>query len=184
MNPSIRPEPRVPARLCDKQARALVDQHGPRLYRFVLRYVGNRADACDIVQGTLTDAVFAFDDFRGGSALAGWLYGIALNRVRNHLNRAPEHRYQFCAVDALAGHAAATPDPEAALDARQGAALLLDAIDALPPALRATVWHIAWEHHSYEETAAELAIPVGTVRSRLARARVRLRACLDSAGGG
>ena len=57
--------------------------------RFVTRRIGNEADAADIAQQAFIEASNAYGDFRGDSKLSTWLYGIALNLVRNYLSRAP-----------------------------------------------------------------------------------------------
>lgn len=161
--------------------RQLVKDHQKRLYRFVLKKIGNGTDAEDLTQQAFLEAAAAIESFRGGSELSTWLYGIAMNLVKNHLSRAPHRRYTFDTEDALEGMESAQPDPSEQLMHTQSIIALQHEISDLPQEMRDVLLLVALDELSYEEAALLLAIPVGTVRSRLSRARSTLRQRLQDA---
>lgn len=161
--------------------RQLVKDHQKRLYRFVLKKIGNGTDAEDLTQQAFLEAAAAIESFRGGSKLSTWLYGIAMNLVKNHLSRAPHRRYTFDTEDALEGMESAQPDPSEQLMHTQSIIALQHEISDLPQEMRDVLLLVALDELSYEEAALLLAIPVGTVRSRLSRARSTLRQRLQDA---
>ena len=75
--------------------RELVTQHKERLYRVVLKHIGHSTEAEDLAQQAFVEAARTFETFRGESQLSTWLYGIAMNLVRNHLSRAPQRLYRM-----------------------------------------------------------------------------------------
>lgn len=89
MSACLSPNPPAPA-LPDlnRLFRGLVQQHGERLRRFVARHVGNPSEAEELAQQAFVEAACTYASFRGDSQASTWLYGIALNLVRNHLSRA------------------------------------------------------------------------------------------------
>ena len=89
--------------------RDLVQEHSSRLQRFIIRHIGNISEAEDIAQQAFTEAARSYRTFRGESQLSTWLYGIALNLIRNHLSRAPERRYDFVGDSGLDDLAADEP---------------------------------------------------------------------------
>jgi RNA polymerase sigma-70 factor (ECF subfamily) len=120
-----------------------------------------------------------------GGSIRPWLAGVAANQAR-HAWRSRSRRAD--ALDRLAGVGAAgrhEPDPAddlaGRIDDERAMATLLRRLDALPEAHREVLALWAWEQLSYDEIAVALAVPVGTVRSRLSRARTRLRT-LDGTG--
>jgi RNA polymerase sigma-70 factor (ECF subfamily) len=157
------------------------DRHAASIHRFLARRV-EPAEA----EGLLGDVFrIAFErratfDTTYGSARP-WLYGIAANLVGRH--RRSEAR-RLRAVATLAGRRSDADHGDDSVgertadtvDAGRSWAELADAIDALPEAERTTLLLYAWEELSYPEIAAVLGVPVGTVRSRLHRARQRLAA--------
>jgi RNA polymerase sigma-70 factor (ECF subfamily) len=155
--------------------RGLVQQHGERLHRFVARHIGNSSDAEDLAQQAFVEAACTYTTFRGDSQPSTWLYGIAMNLVRNHLSRAPSRRFQFDDDTALAEHACSRPNPCDQLDLTQRVRRLQQELGALMPEMREVLLLVALDELSYEQAAAALAIPVGTVRSRVSRARAQLR---------
>jgi RNA polymerase sigma factor (sigma-70 family) len=162
--------------------RKLVREHEQRLYRFVLKHIGHSDDAEDIAQQAFVEAARAYSTFRGESELSTWLYGIAMNLVRNYLSRAPHRVHQFETEEALEEHAdgQATPDEQA--ERMQMVAHLSRELEALPAEMREVLLLVALEELSYEEAAALLSIPIGTVRSRVSRARTALRTQFENAG--
>jgi RNA polymerase sigma-70 factor (ECF subfamily) len=168
--------------LSDPAAFPLVfDRHASSLLRFLARRV-EPADA-DGLLGDVFRIAFerraSFDAERAASARP-WLYGIATNLLARH--RRSEGR-RLRAMAALASRRADVDhEPDAVgdraaqrLDAGEDWARLAEAIDVLPDAERHTLLLHVWEELSYDDIAAALDVPVGTVRSRLHRARGRLR---------
>jgi RNA polymerase sigma factor (sigma-70 family) len=154
---------------------AFMQANQAKLFRFVLKAVGNRADAEDLVQQTFLEAYRHEGSFRGESQRGTWLFGIAVNLMRNHFNRGHNRRRSFLSDEAMAEIPSADDDPAQALGRKQRLQELDAAIALLPPEWREVLILVRMEDKSYEETAAILAIPIGTVRSRLNRASDRLR---------
>ncbi len=118
-----------------------------------------------------------------GGSLRPWLLGIATNAARNH--RRTNRRYRAATAAAAAGPAALTVPDHAEniagqVDDRRRIAAMLTALGTLRRAEREVLVLCLWENLSYAEAAAALGIPLGTVRSRLARARKRLAALTDA----
>ena len=162
--------------------RQLVAQHGQRLYRFVLRRIGDATEAEDLAQQAFVEAALGYGEFRGEAQLSTWLYGIALNLVRNHLSRAPSRRYQFEDEETLGELPGHTPDPERQHTLNQQMQLLQRELAELMPEMREVLMLVSIDELSYEDAAARLCVPVGTVLSRLSRARSQLRQRFTAAG--
>ncbi|SAI25528.1 RNA polymerase sigma factor [Bordetella ansorpii] len=159
----------------DRLLRDLIHEHSGRLQRFIIKHIGNTSEAEDLAQQAFVEAARSYQTFRGESQLSTWLYGIALNLVRNYLSRAPERRYDFVGEDSLATHAASESTPEQALEQAQTVRLMQEALDELPENMRGILLMIGLDNMSYEDAAVLLTVPIGTVRSRLSRARTALR---------
>ena len=161
---------------------AVYDRHAGVVFRFLVRRVGR--DAADELLGETFRVAFerraTFDCTR--ESARPWLYGIATNLLAKH-RRTEARRLRAMERLALAhgddGMADAVAD---ALDAQQTVGLVLDAIAGLPDGERDALLLFVWEELDYEDIAAALGIPVGTVRSRLHRARARLQAVTDRHG--
>lgn len=173
-----RPSPRA----ADLVFGPLVAEHKDRLYRFVLRRIGCSTEAEEITQQAFVEAALNFDEYRGDSQLSTWLYGIALNLVRNHLTRAPQRRYRFEDEESLAELPGQAPDPERQLNLNQQVLLMQRELADLGPEMRELLLLVSLDEMSYEDAAAQLGLPVGTVRSRISRARAHLRARFAAAG--
>jgi RNA polymerase sigma-70 factor (ECF subfamily) len=145
------------------------------LRRYARALAGDRAAADDLVQDTLERAWAKLHLFRGGTDLRAWLFTVMHNV---HVNQVRAAR----PTDALDEEM-----PELAQRAVQGDALVVRdlerALAALPAAQREVLLLVALEDLSYEETAQVLGIPIGTVMSRLARAREKLRVLMTGKGG-
>jgi RNA polymerase sigma factor (sigma-70 family) len=159
----------------------IYDRHAATLLRFLGRRVG--ADVAEGLLGELFRIAWerrkAFDSGRV-SALP-WLYGIASNLLLKH--RRSEARRLVASARMAAGRAAA--DCREAADALEAQVLLprvVEALESLPEGEREALLLYAWEDLSYPDIAEALELPVGTVRSRLHRARGRLRELLDPRG--
>jgi RNA polymerase sigma-70 factor (ECF subfamily) len=168
--------------LHDPEAFGLIyDRHAATLLRFLGRRVGARV--AEGLVGELFRIAFerrtAFDASRV-SALP-WLYGIGSNLLRKH-RRGEARRLRASARMAADREAADGRASAAALDARLLFPHVADAIEALPDDERQALLLFAWEELSYQSVAEALDLPVGTVRSRLNRARTRLRELLEPKG--
>ena len=160
----------------------LMREHQKRLYRFVIRYIDQAEDAADITQQAFAEAARTIHCFRGDSKLSTWLYGIAMNMVRNYLSRAPHRVYRFESDDILGGLACPEPDPSDSFEQRELLALVEGAFSGLPQEMSEVLSLVAIDEISYHEAAEILAIPLGTVRSRVSRARTVLRTHFLKAG--
>lgn len=144
----------------------------PRLRRYARALVGNGAEADDLVQDTMERAWRHLSSWRRGSDMRAWLFGIMHNLYVDQRRRAGP------VLDALDESV-----PEPAARSMQPDALLLrdleSALRLLPADQREVLLLVGLEEMRYEEVAATLGIPVGTVMSRLARARERLRALME-----
>jgi RNA polymerase sigma factor (sigma-70 family) len=142
----------------------------PRLRRYARALVGDRATADDLVQDTLERAWAKLHLYRRGTDLRAWLFTVMHNV---HVNRVRAARLTDTLDDEM---------PELAQRPAQGDALLvrdLDrAITRLPDEQRAVLLLVTLEEMSYEQVARTLGIPIGTVMSRLSRAREKLRAMM------
>jgi RNA polymerase sigma-70 factor (ECF subfamily) len=159
----------------------IYDRHAATLLRFLGRRAG--AKVADGLVGELFRIAFerrkTFDASRA-SALP-WLYGIGSNLLLKH-RRGEARRLRASARLASAGEAADRRASAAALDARLLFPRVADAIEALPNDEREALLLFAWEELSYQDVAEALDRPIGTVRSRLNRARARLRELLEPKG--
>ena len=158
------------------------DRHAATVLRFLGRRVG--AEAAEGLLGELFRIAFerrkTFDAARE-SALP-WLYGIGSNLLLKH--RRAEARRLRASARMAADNAADTRRGAAAFDARVLFPRVADAIDSLPDSEREALLLFAWEELPYASVAEALELPVGTVRSRLSRARARLRELLEPNGKG
>jgi RNA polymerase sigma factor (sigma-70 family) len=153
----------------------LVRDHGRRLRNFIRRRVGNSADVEDLVQDTCLEALRCLDRYQGHSRPETWLFGIALNLVRSHYKRAnqqPAFEDELQADDAPPDMA---EDPLQILERLQEIDRLLNAFQRLPESSASVLLLVFDEWLTYEEAAFRLQIPVGTVRSRISRARAMLK---------
>lgn len=155
----------------------LVRPHLAALYRTALRTVRNRATAEDIVQDTCLRAYAAFDQGRQKDNFRAWLFRILVNLCIDHI-RAAGREAAVRAVSAPLEPPTDSPDPERLVISRRLGGQLRAAIDALAPDLRLVVLLVLVEELSYVEAAESLSVPVGTVRSRLSRARGQLQSLL------
>ena len=159
------------------------DRHAAVLYRFLVRRVGGTA--AEAVLGDVFRIAFerrgAFD--QGRADARPWLYGIATNVLAKH-RRAEARRLRATAELAMSRPPQSDPADRAAasLDARELWPRVADAISALPAGERDALLLLVWEELSYEEIASALGIPIGTVRSRINRARRRLRELTAASG--
>jgi RNA polymerase sigma-70 factor (ECF subfamily) len=156
----------------------LVITYQHRVFGVALRMLGNRAEAEEIAQETFLRAHRALPEFRGEARLGTWLYAIASRLCLNRL-ATPERRLARADDAALAAAPGHEPDAAAALERSELEAAVRDAIAALPDERRIVVILRDLEGLSYEEIGEVLDLEPGTVRSRLHRARMDLKAKLE-----
>jgi len=156
----------------------LVRKYQHKVVKLVLRYVRNPAEAEDIAQEAFIKAYRALPQFRGDSAFYTWMYRIAINTAKNSLasrDRSPI-RYDLDLTDPEESHSVQSrlqdPDtPEGMALTEEIRLIVNSAIDALPEELKTAIVLRELDGLSYEEIAAAMECPVGTVRSRIFRAR-------------
>lgn len=162
----------------DELARAL-PRLLPRLWRFALRLTGNKHEAEDLVQRACVRALERRHQLRPGSSTLSWLFAIThsvwLNEIRA---RGIHSRGRIQWTDELAETVAdpAACDPETCVLQQQ----IIEAVSRLPDAQRTVMLLVAVEGMSYREAADVLEVPIGTVMSRLARARLTIGEALGA----
>ena len=154
----------------------LIEPQIPALRRYAFALLRDREAADDLVQDTLERAIRAWPQRRPDGDPRAWLFAILRNLFLSTRRRG--RPIAEAAPAALAQVADAAADPEAALRARD----VLDLLGGLPEEQRSILLLVAVEDLSYAEAAAVLDVPLGTVMSRLSRARARMRAFLDTGG--
>lgn len=169
----------------------LVDKYQRKLGRLLSRMVRDQAEIEDIVQETFIKAYRALPNFRGDSAFYTWLYRIGINTAKNYLvsmGRRPTVSTGVEIEDAENfedGDELRTMDtPESAMMTKQIAQTVNDTVASLPEELRTAITLREIEGLSYEEIATIMSCPIGTVRSRIFRARetisLKLKPLLDT----
>jgi len=155
----------------------LVQKYQHRVLKLVMRYVRDQAEAEDIAQEAFIKAYRALPSFRGESAFYTWLYRIAANTAKNVLSSSRRKLVDYdldlqdpedYAAQALLKDG---DTPEGMLLTEEIRQTVTDAMQALPDDLREAIELRELEGLSYEEIAEVMACPVGTVRSRIFRAR-------------
>ncbi|MDO9150201.1 MAG: RNA polymerase sigma factor RpoE [Methylotenera sp.] len=176
----------------DKRAFGLlVDKYQRKLARLLSRMIRDQAEIEDVVQESFIKAYRALPNFRGDSAFYTWLYRIGINTAKNYLvsmGRRPtvstdieiEDAENFDSGDELR----TTETPESSMMTKQIAQTVNDTVEGLPEELKTAITLREIEGLSYEEIATIMSCPIGTVRSRIFRARetiaLKLRPLLDT----
>lgn len=162
----------------------LVIRHQPRVRRFLLRHTQQPDDVADLTQETFVQAYLKLPSWRAEAKFSTWLIGIALNLARNHANRSPHLRHVHGTLSEQdeATIISTGRDPERAFAESSRYHAVLAALGELPAELRLPLTLIALEDIPYDQAAVLLAIPIGTLKSRLNRARRLLRATLEHHG--
>ena len=155
----------------------LVLKYQHKIVKLIMRYVRDPTEALDVSQEAFLKAYRALPKFRGDSAFYTWLYRIAVNTAKNHIvamNRRPiEYNLDLQESDGYELNARLRNDdsPEKIAQSDELRNTVQAAIDALPDELRHAILLREIDGLSYEKIAQEMECPVGTVRSRIFRAR-------------
>jgi RNA polymerase sigma-70 factor (ECF subfamily) len=155
----------------------LVLKYQQRIFALISRYVRDHDEVQDVAQEAFIKAWRALPRFRGDSAFYTWLYRIAVNTAKNHLvslsRRPPGSDLDAAEAEQYSGaemlHEIGTPESHLLSDELE--AVIHKSIEELPQELRTAVTLREFEGLSYEDIAAVMECPVGTVRSRIFRAR-------------
>jgi RNA polymerase sigma-70 factor, ECF subfamily len=177
----------------DKKAfEILFAKYQRKLVRLLSRFIRDSAEVEDVAQEAFIKAYRALPSFRGDSAFYTWLYRIGINTAKNYL--VAQGRRAPTSTDFDADEAEGFEDadqlrdintPESLLQSKQIGETVNSAMEALPEELRTAIVLRELEGLSYEEIAERMSCPIGTVRSRIFRAResvaAKLRPLLDTA---
>ncbi|MEZ6056692.1 MAG: sigma-70 family RNA polymerase sigma factor [Planctomycetaceae bacterium] len=158
---------------------SLVDRYQDRLYGTLMHLLGSPHDALDVSQDAFVLAFQNLTSFRGDSAFYSWLFRIAYNasvsyrRKRRHPVASIDHMQENHGLEVVDGHHDVDPTHDLISQERQQ--LVRQALDELPEEFRTVLILKELEGLSYEEIAETIGCPVGTVRSRIHRARGDLK---------
>lgn len=162
----------------DKQAfDSLVRKYQYKITQLINRYVKDADEALDVAQESFIKAYRALPSFRGESAFYTWLYRIAINTAKNHLamraRRPTDDEIDIETAEQFesASHLKDIETPEGLALSNELASVIQCALDELPEELRVAITLREFDGLSYEEIATAMECPVGTVRSRIFRAR-------------
>jgi len=155
----------------------LVIKYQHRIIQLVNRYVKDPSEAQDVAQETFVKAYRALGGFRGESAFYTWLYRIAINTAKNYLvartRRSSDYEVDIDDAESFenAPQLQGLETPERLLMSQEIVDTIKTAIEKLPEEMRVAFMLREFEGMSYEEIAEAMDCPVGTIRSRLFRAR-------------
>jgi RNA polymerase sigma-70 factor, ECF subfamily len=154
---------------------AKLEQSRPRLYRLACAWTRNQSLADDVVQNTLVQALRQSGQLRNPEAMDAWLLTIMVNCWRDHFRR----NHETVDIDEVGDEALACDlTPEYEFEKNQVIQRVRRAVGCLPLGQRQVLTLIDLEEFSYADVASILGIPIGTVMSRLSRARLALRELL------
>ena len=161
----------------------LVEQHGQWVYNLAYRMIGDRDEAQDVAQEAFVRAFTAIKGFRRGSSFSTWLYRVAANVCLDEIKR---RRRRPAPASALMSDDDRSPDPPdpapdaaAQVEAAERRELVRRAIAALPAHHRLPLVLYDLQGCSYDEIAGIMKTNIGTVKSRLNRARLALKQALE-----
>ena len=160
----------------------LVQRHQDKIYNFVFRSCGHAEDAGDITQRVFINAFRKIDTFKGDSAFSTWIYRIAFNQFIS-FRRERRHREASLTPRDEEGagiEPAEDRSPSEPMESEETRKKVQQAIDLLEEEDRRIILLKDLQGHSYDDIAAILGVPKGTVRSRLHRARLELRTKLKT----
>ncbi len=165
----------------------IVRRFEKRVFNYALRVTGNYNDACDVAQEAFIRAFHSIQTFRGDAKFATWIYRIVTNvylderkKHKSHPTISLDDTIELEENSVTRQIEDSTPSPDEILQTKERMRVLQRVINALPDYQRIiiTLYHV--EHRSYEEIAEILDLPIGTVKSRLNRARLAIAEMLES----
>ncbi len=155
----------------------LVIKYQHKVAQIISKFVGNSADVNDVAQEAFIKAYKAINNFRGESSFYTWLYRIVVNSAKTYLesnskrkNHIDVDSEEFQSIDAQ-GVLTSKESPDKIIESQELQQVILSAMKELPEELRQAIMLREVEGMSYEDMADLLQIPIGTVRSRIFRAR-------------
>jgi RNA polymerase sigma-70 factor (ECF subfamily) len=155
-----------------RQVQQLVEEHYAALYRYAFRLAGSQADAEDLTQETFCQAQLKLHQLRDPGRARAWLFSILRNAYL-HRTRSKKHEHAV-PLDWVGDLPDRLPGPLPEVDPER----LQEALNELPEVFRTPVILFYFEDFSYRDIAGQMDLPIGTVMSRLARAKAHLRARL------
>jgi RNA polymerase sigma-70 factor, ECF subfamily len=157
----------------------LFARHQVRVYRFLLRFVGNAAAAEDLIGDVFLDVWRQADRFEGRSAVSTWLLAIARFKALSSMRRKPEEELDEDTAGAIED---TSDNPEVSVQKRDKSAALRKCLEALSPEHREVIDLVYYHEKSVEEVAQIVGIPEATVKTRMFYARRKLAELLKMAG--
>ncbi|MBQ9220197.1 MAG: RNA polymerase sigma factor RpoE [Succinivibrio sp.] len=155
----------------------LVIKYQHKVAQIISKFVGNSADVNDVAQEAFIKAYKAINNFRGESSFYTWLYRIVVNAAKTYLesnskrkNHIDVDSEEFQSIDSQ-GVLTSRESPDKIIESQELQQVILSAMNELPEELRQAIMLREVEGMSYEDMADLLQIPIGTVRSRIFRAR-------------
>jgi len=160
---------------------SLVERYQDRVFRLLGRYCRDQVECEDLAQDVFLKVFRKLHTFQGDSQFFTWLYRIAVNAATDHLSKASSRRLRLVEDDASldTGGDRDEQSPAAPLMTAELAAVTRSIVDSLPEKFRTILVLREFEDLSYTEIAAVLQIQLGTVESRLFRARQRFKEALE-----
>lgn len=153
-----------------------------RVYATCWRITGRHEDALDMAQQTFIHALKHLEDYDGRAQFGTWLYRICTNACISHLRREKVRRHE--GPESMAFASGGEPEPDSSVESAEVNARLHQALDRLDPELRTLLVLRDGQGLDYADIAKVLGVPVGTVKSRLFRARSALRDAVGDLEGG
>ena len=157
----------------------LFARHQVRVYRFVLRLIGNQTAAEDLVSEVFLDVWLQAGRFEGRAAVSTWLLAIARFKALSSIRRKPEEKLDEESVEAIEDE---SDDPEVSVQKKDKSAALRKCLESLSPEHREVIDLVYYHEKSVQEVAEILGIPEATVKTRMFYARKRLSELLKAAG--
>jgi RNA polymerase sigma-70 factor, ECF subfamily len=157
----------------------LFARHQVRVYRFVLRLVGNQAVAEDLISEVFLDVWRQADRFEGRSAVSTWLLAIARFKALSLMRRKPDEELDEETAGAIEDR---SDDPEVAVQKKDKSAALRKCLGVLSPEHREVIDLVYYHEKTVQEVAEIVGIPEATVKTRMFYARTRLSELLKTAG--
>jgi len=154
--------------------RELIDSHYEALYRYAYRLAGNSSDAEDLTQDTFGKALTRLGQLRDPERAKSWLFRILRNGYLHRIR--DEHRKKLIPLDSIGDWAAPPTEVAPEIDS----VALQDALNDLDETFRTPLILFYFEDFSYRDIAEQMDLPIGTVMSRLARAKGYLKARLSA----